>query len=171
MHAFREWVIEKGRDEANIIAPCPHHGECPMARHPDQWCHFSQLTQKVPNDVFPKRNAEPDVVNEKFSYLTVQKHGPSTKSEKEATTPREQSVYWPRIVRPVIKKHKHAIMDLCSPESAKTGLLERRIIAKSHGLEGGYRMARKARWGDLWYFRIRVPHKFRKEGPYGKRLW
>lgn len=62
-------------------------------------------------------------------------------------------------------------MDLCSRESGQTGLLERRIIAKSHGLEGGYRMAKKLKWGDLWYFSRRVPNKFRKEGKFGKRLW
>lgn len=62
-------------------------------------------------------------------------------------------------------------MDLCSNESLKTGELERRIIAKSHGIEGGYRMSKKLKWGDLWYFQKRIPNKFRKEGRFGKRLW
>lgn len=26
VHAFREWVIAKSREEAVIVAPCPHHG-------------------------------------------------------------------------------------------------------------------------------------------------
>ena len=43
IHAIREWVLAKDRSEASIIAPCPHHGECPVAKHPDLWCHFSQL--------------------------------------------------------------------------------------------------------------------------------
>ena len=60
---------------------------------------------------------------------------------------------------------------MCSPASGETGLIERRIVAKSHGLEGGYRFAKKARWGDLWYFGLRIPNKFRKEGRSGKRLW
>jgi len=60
---------------------------------------------------------------------------------------------------------------MCSPASGTTDQLERRIIAKSHGLEGGYRMAKKLKWGDLWYFPDRVPNKFRKEGRFGKRLW
>lgn len=71
IHAFRDWVISKDRSEASIIAPCPHHDTCPMAKHPDLWCHFSQLTQKVPNDVFPKKPQEPNIVNEKYSYITV----------------------------------------------------------------------------------------------------
>jgi ribosomal protein RSM22 (predicted rRNA methylase) len=33
IHSFREWIISsKTRDEANIVAPCPNHLECPMAR-------------------------------------------------------------------------------------------------------------------------------------------
>ena len=44
-------------------------------------------------------------------------------------------------------------------------------FAKSHGIEGGYRLIKKARWGDLWYFEKRIPHKFRKETKFGKRLW
>jgi len=35
VHSFREWVLAKDRSEASIIAPCPHHLECPMAKHPD----------------------------------------------------------------------------------------------------------------------------------------
>lgn len=79
----------------------------------------------------------------------------------------EKSFFWPRLIRPVMRKHKHTIIDLCSVE----GKIERRIIAKSHGLEGGHKKARRAKWGDLWYFEKRVPHKFRKEAKFGKRLW
>jgi len=41
IHSFREWILAKNRDQATIIAPCPHHGKCPMAKNPDLWCHFS----------------------------------------------------------------------------------------------------------------------------------
>lgn len=41
IHSFREWILSKTRDEASIVAPCPHHGKCPMAKNPDLWCHFS----------------------------------------------------------------------------------------------------------------------------------
>mmetsp|Transcript_32134 Transcript_32134/g.49141 ORF Transcript_32134/g.49141 Transcript_32134/m.49141 type:complete len:149 (+) Transcript_32134:942-1388(+) len=43
-NSIREWVLSKSRNEANIIAPCPHHGTCPMAKHPDLWCNFSSLS-------------------------------------------------------------------------------------------------------------------------------
>jgi len=46
------------------------------------------------------------------------------------------------------------------------------VIARSHGIEGGYRTAKAIRWGDLWYFENRIPHKFRKEDRQsGRRLW
>jgi ribosomal protein RSM22 (predicted rRNA methylase) len=99
---------------------------------------------------------EKDIVNEKYSYMIIQKNtvtpSESFKNVHEAKTPLEKSYFWPRVIRPAIKKHKHVILDLCSEESSKTGALERRIIAKSHGVEGGYRMAKKMKWGDLWYF-------------------
>jgi ribosomal protein RSM22 (predicted rRNA methylase) len=175
INAFRDWVLAKDRKSASIIGPCPHHGQCPMAKHPDLWCHFSQITQKIPNTVFPKRPAEPDTVNEKYSYLIVQKNAetPNTKYENidQAKTAVEKSYFWPRIIRPAIGKHKHIILDLCTKDSGKTGQLQRRVIAKSHGIEGGYRMAKRMKWGDLWYFKHRVPNKFRKEGRFGKRLW
>ena len=35
IHSFREWVIHsKSREEANVVAPCPHMLECPVARDP-----------------------------------------------------------------------------------------------------------------------------------------
>lgn len=79
----------------------------------------------------------------------------------------DKSFFWPRLIRPVMKKHQHTIIDLCNIK----GEIERRIIAKSHGIEGGYKKARKMRWGDLWYFEKRIPHKFRKETLTGRRLW
>jgi ribosomal protein RSM22 (predicted rRNA methylase) len=109
-------------------------------------------------------------MNEKFSYLTVMKaKSPAQIFDNDfmANTPAEKSFFWPRMIRPVIKKHRHSIIDLCNSK----GKIERRIIARSHGLEAGYRKVKKMAWGDLWYFESRIPNKFRKEGRYGKRLW
>jgi ribosomal protein RSM22 (predicted rRNA methylase) len=88
-------------------------------------------------------------------------------SVDDAETPVEKSYFWPRLIRPIIKAHKHSILDLCTPE----GKIERRIIAKSHGVEGGYKFVKKITQGDLWYFRYRIPNKFRKEKKFGKRLF
>lgn len=109
-------------------------------------------------------------MNEKFSYLVVKKGKTASQiysNEHQANTAAEKSFFWPRLILPVMKKHKHSIIDLCTPE----GTIERRIIAKSHGLEGGHRKIKKMSWGDLWYFERRIPHKFRKESRFGKRLW
>ena len=72
IHSFREWIIStKSRKEANVVAPCPHQLDCPLARDAQSWCHFSQITQKYPSHTFPRREKEPDLINEKFSYLAV----------------------------------------------------------------------------------------------------
>ena len=109
-------------------------------------------------------------MNEKYSYLIVKK-GPtpaSTLADKnEAQDVIEESYFWSRLIRPVIKKQKHQIMDLCTVD----GNIERKIVAKSHGTEGGYRVAKKLNWGDLWYLDYRIPNKYRKEKKFGKRLW
>ena len=108
IHSFRDWIIAtKTRDEANIVAPCPHIHECPMARDPHNWCHFSQMTQRYPGKVFPRKANEPDFTNEKFSYLAVRKGKTAVEqfsSEFEANTPEEKSFFWSRLVRPVYKK-------------------------------------------------------------------
>jgi ribosomal protein RSM22 (predicted rRNA methylase) len=118
VHSFREWVIKsKTRQEANIVAPCPNHLECPMARDSQSWCHFSQMSQKYPKTTFPKQPNEADTVNEKFSFLAVRKGLTAAQkysSELEANTPAEKSFFWPRLVLPVMKRQKHSIVDLCT---------------------------------------------------------
>lgn len=167
---IRKWIIEKGREDANIIAPCPHHFACPLADKASTWCHFSQLSYKYEKDVITKTQKEKQIFNEKFTYLSIRKGkipSVSYKSEQEAKTPEEKSFFWERIVRPVIAKHKHRIVDLCT----KRGKFERRVIAKSHGGAGGYRSIKRFNWGDLWYVPLWLPNKFRKERLRGKRLW
>jgi ribosomal protein RSM22 (predicted rRNA methylase) len=88
-------------------------------------------------------------------------------SEEDAKTIEERTFFWSRVIRPNIKEEGHVITDLCTPE----GEFDRRIIAKSHKFEGGYNLSRKIKWGDLWRYHKRIPHKFRKAGLWGKRLW
>lgn len=87
--------------------------------------------------------------------------------EEETKSIEERTYFWDRIIRPNLKSPGHVLMDLCTTE----GKAERRIIAKSHLAEGGYSLSRKVRWGDLWRYHKRIPHKFRKSGRWGKRLW
>jgi len=166
VHDFRQWILEKPRDEASIIAPCPHHKACPQAKPLNVWCNFEQAIAKYPNNVFTKTKAQPTIDHEKFSFMVVRKGG-EAKPVEECETPAEKSFHWPRMVRPAIKRHKHIILDVCNTE----GEIERRVIAKSHGEEGGYNLAKKVRWGDLWCIEKRIPNKFRKEGKFDKRTW
>ena len=70
---------------------------------------------------------------------------------------------WSRIIRPPRKRGKHIIMDVCSSREHATdaeavdtshGHLVRQVVAvtdkKTWLGPGGYRLARKSRWGDLW---------------------
>lgn len=67
---------------------------------------------------------------------------------------------WSRIIRPPRKRGKHVVLDLCSAGQREgvtdhsRGVLLRQVLSRSErdGLLGpmGYRLARKARWGDLW---------------------
>jgi ribosomal protein RSM22 (predicted rRNA methylase) len=320
LNDLREIFREMPRDEATIIAPCPHHHECPMAKVKTNWCRFEQTWSSYPKKVYPKRPQSRHVIRSKFCYLIVkkgaldfemtndpdiifevdnkedisqmeneidlifnrikkkdlkndikdQKEGIQVqdekrqgekkieKSEKEfwsldafdenldedftfsedyevqkekketvtkvfsenseikkkepqkeflnnlkdddkedfnendeeifphATTKNpkkfknlsseqekkyktysQRSFFWQRIIRPTQRKGKHSIVYLCNIN----GDLESRIIAKSHGREGGYRFSKKAKWGDLWPYSLRIPNKFRKEKLGTKRLW
>lgn len=184
VHDFREWVrgkieLSKKQDKSidqsdiiNILAPCPHALKCPLASLTNDWCHFSQFNYKYSKTVFPRESKARDQLNEKYSYLVIKKgkhiiediH--TTLDESKLSLP-EMSFKWHRLVRPTIQKNKHVIMDLCTTG----GKLERRIISSSHGLEGGYKAAKRAKWGTLWPFKDRLPNKFRKDGNSGKRLW
>ena len=70
---------------------------------------------------------------------------------------------WSRIIRTPRKRGKHIIIDVCSPREHETdadavdtsnGHLVRQVVAttdkKTWLGPGGYRLARKSRWGDLW---------------------
>lgn len=70
---------------------------------------------------------------------------------------------WSRIIRPPRKRGKHLIVDVCSSREHATdadavdtshGHLVRQVVAttdkKTWLGPGGYRLARKSRWGDLW---------------------
>lgn len=152
------------------MAPCPHHMECPKASINKTWCHFSQIVPKYPRKVIAKDPRESTTDNEKFCYLILKKgKTPNVVLEEEskATTLAEKSFFWPRVILPAIRKQKHVILDLCNSK----GAIERRVIGKSHGEEGGYYWARKIHWGDLWEYPIRIPNRFRKEMKRAGRLW
>ena len=176
IHDLREVIRQKKytyKEEVNIIAPCPHNKVCPMASQTNTWCHYSQFTRRFDKTVIPRKRLDRDMINEKYMYLVVKKgkHIRDTlenyEEEENLMNDYEKSYKFHRVVRPTIKNSGHAIVDMCTTK----GTFERRIIAKSHGKVGGYKTARKAKWGDLWYIPEWLPNKYRKEKSKGRRLW
>lgn len=69
---------------------------------------------------------------------------------------RESCSAWSRIVRKPLKRGKHVVLDLCvASKDQRSGQLERHIVAHSDRQKAwlgpaAYRLARHAKWGDLW---------------------
>ena len=69
---------------------------------------------------------------------------------------RESCSAWSRIVRKPLKRGKHVVLDLCvASRDQRSGQLERHIVAHSDRHKAwlgpaAYRLARHAKWGDLW---------------------
>ena len=125
IHAARSTLIA-GR--AEIVAPCPHKQQCPMAAEAD-WCHFSQRLERTAEHRKWKGGAL-GYEDEKFSYIIAGRHG---------TAPQGA-----RIVRHPGKHSGHIELALC----AQLGQIERITVTRSD--KEAFREARKAEWGDIW---------------------
>ncbi|KAM9953464.1 hypothetical protein ACTFIR_008535 [Dictyostelium discoideum] len=135
--------------KAQVVAPCPHSGKCPMGSL--SWCHFSQ---RVERPVFQKLAKGPHSTmpyeDEKYSYIVLSKVVHSSienQLEKQLqiypTEELEPTKNWSRLIEAPLKRGGHVIMDVCSPN----GSLNRVTIARSHGKQM-YREARKSFWSD-----------------------
>ncbi|PHJ22106.1 mitochondrial small ribosomal subunit rsm22 protein [Cystoisospora suis] len=156
IHAVRElFISELGVGKFHFLAPCPHESICPVALTGRDWCHFAQRVHRLPHHLYCKGSRAKNVEEEKYSYLVVRKmEGPRNKysTERDCQTPEERSHFWPRIVMPVIRAGQHCLIDLC----AHPHTFERVAVSKSMPHAAGYKLARKAAWGDLWRFPRRV---------------
>ena len=76
--------------------------------------------------------------------------------QQQVKQPHPQS--FPRTILPALKRHRHVILDVCTPAAT----LERWTVPKSFG-KHAYRDARKSQWGDLWALgaKTRVPMNVR----------
>ncbi|KAI8902088.1 mitochondrial small ribosomal subunit Rsm22-domain-containing protein [Globomyces pollinis-pini] len=142
-------LAKKENQELHVVAPCAHELKCPVltSRH-GHWCHFSQsiTLNTVMRNAKSTRNCNED---SKFSFIVLRKTKrptiePSTASNSILQL-QERSYHWPRLILPPLKRPKHAVLDICSPE----GLWQRTTISKSHP-NPLYSHARKSFWGDLW---------------------
>jgi ribosomal protein RSM22 (predicted rRNA methylase) len=149
IYNIRQWTLTTmNRDQANIVAPCPHDGECPLAASPRSWCHFSQFTAKYPKDVITRVKGESNFENEKFSYIVICRGvSPRHLDASLQLNLAQQSFLWSRLVRPVIRRTRHMVFDVCRIDK-----LERIILTKGKANKEVYRFLRNARWGDLWPF-------------------
>ncbi len=125
VNAARTNLIAAG---AEILAPCPHKQQCPLAKAGD-WCHFAQRLERTAEHRQLKGGAL-GYEDEKFSYIIAGRQG----------TPAQGG----RIVRHPAKHSGHIQLELCTQE----GRIEARTVTRS-GKEA-FRAARKAEWGNVW---------------------
>ncbi|KAF4322156.1 hypothetical protein BBO99_00001310 [Phytophthora kernoviae] len=131
---------EDAKEGVLIVAPCPHHFECPAAG--STWCHFVQRSPVVnkPREATTKRWHGQK--GSKFSYAIMQKT--SKGSEEDNAVSKKQPLA--RMLRGPLLATRHVHLDLCTPE----GKLDRRSVTRGKAVREVYRASRKAHWGALW---------------------
>jgi ribosomal protein RSM22 (predicted rRNA methylase) len=122
--AARERLIAAG---AAILAPCPHHGACPLAA-PD-WCHFSVRLPRSRDHRLVK-SAEVPFEDEKYAYLLAARPGVGQAAAGRIVGP-------PRASKPGLE------FKVCGPEG-----LERRFAPKRDRPQ--FAQARRRTWGEAW---------------------
>ncbi|KAJ2719094.1 37S ribosomal protein S22 [Coemansia sp. Benny D115] len=169
----RAQILAKEQDPAHTLAPLPNDLPDPSHNTP-AWIHFSQRVQR-PTCTMRLKDSKSNVEDLRYSYTIMRRGArperpakPFINSETVLATPKElrtnpelylpngmprkpkdrlalESLYWPRIILPPIKRKGHVYMDVCTVE----GNLERFVYTKAHSKQA-YRDARKAHWGDLF---------------------
>jgi ribosomal protein RSM22 (predicted rRNA methylase) len=124
LRAARLALIEAG---AQILAPCPHHGACPMAG--DDWCHVSVRLPRSRDHRLAKA-AEVPYEDEPFAYLLAARPGVGTPAAARILA-------IPRETKPAIE------LKLCRPEG-----LERRTVPRRD--RAALAEIRRLRWGDAY---------------------
>ncbi|MSR82094.1 MAG: hypothetical protein EXS58_04110 [Candidatus Latescibacteria bacterium] len=124
-------LIRRLRDEliavgAHLIAPCPHHEDCPLPA--GDWCHFSQRLERSRLHQRLKEVAL-GYEDEKFSYVAVARH------------PLQPAPA--RILRHPLRHAGHTELQLCTPTGLQT-------VTVTRSNKAGWKEARKAEWGDEW---------------------
>jgi ribosomal protein RSM22 (predicted rRNA methylase) len=125
----RQILLAEG---AQMIAPCPHVEQCPIAAQwqaDDKWCHFSVRVERSRMHKQSKPDAVLGYEDEKLSYLVVSRH--------KGELPRYRVVGHPQG-----KKVMNA--EVCVADGSYQDLQ----IAKSGA---DYKSFRKAEWGDGIY--------------------
>lgn len=103
----RDHILAKGN--AQVVAPCPHSGTCPML---GSWCHFSQRSQ-LPREMMDSMKFKRNITDCRFSYVVLQK-----KSKDGPPLQESRPQNWPRIIVGPNKLKKRVVLDLCTPEGS-----------------------------------------------------
>ena len=123
--AARQALVAAG---AELIAPCPHAGPCPLAA-PD-WCHFAVRLPRSRDHLMMKA-AEVPFEDEKFAYLLAARPGIATAART------------PRVLAPPRAGKAGIGFKLCGAEG-----LEARTVARRD--KAAHAAARRLAWGDAW---------------------
>lgn len=123
IRSVRQHLISLG---GQMLAPCPHALECPMAN--GDWCHFSTRLERTSFHRRLKQGAL-GYEDEKFSYVVFSK----------TTCELPES----RILRHPIRHSGHVNLTLCTKDGLKQVTVSRRTPE-------AYRKAKKADWGDAF---------------------
>lgn len=120
-------VKNVNEEDAFIFAPCTHESSCPRYELNDGTpCNYEIkfIPLSCTGTQVPQRDT--------FSYLVIKKGSPSAEDR------------WPRIVRPILERHKHVHCRMCTEE----GKIDDGIFTvKRHG-KLVYRCVKKSNWGD-----------------------
>lgn len=122
LRAARSALVAEG---AEILAPCPHQGACPMAG--EDWCHFSVRLPRSRDHRIAK-GAEVPYEDEPYAYLLAARPGIGAPAAARVLSP-------PRAAKPGID------LKLCTP-----GGLQARFVAKRD--KPAFVVARRLDWGD-----------------------
>ncbi|MFN7927280.1 MAG: small ribosomal subunit Rsm22 family protein [Blastocatellia bacterium] len=123
LREIRASFLEQG---GQLIAPCPHHAECPLSK--SDWCHFAARVERTALHRKLKEGLL-SFEDEKYSYLAIAK-GSVTRATARV------------LRRPNIKTGFVAIK-ICTPQG-ETDL----TVTRSQKEQ--FKRARKINWGDAW---------------------
>ena len=119
----RDFLIGRG---AQIVAPCPHEGRCPLATA-NRWCHFAERLPRSRDHLLTKEASVP-FEDEKFCYLVAGKgFGELARGRRVLATPRAGKT--------------GVALTLCAPDA-----VEERVVARRQ--KDDYRAAKRLGWGD-----------------------
>lgn len=119
---FRERLIAQG---GNLVAPCPHHGPCPMSG--TDWCHFAQRLSRSRLHRQVKAG-DLSYEDEKYSFVSFSRL-PSADIRG-------------RVLRHPTIRSGHVLLRICTPEG-----LSDTIVSRRQG--DAFRRARDLGWGAV----------------------